>query len=93
MSKLDDLIWTFATLRVGNPFVFFFRENLQILQPEPEIAIILERLKIETRHLELTWGTNFGCNRSRNTGFRAKKLKCQSEVQTALARKLIAQGE
>ena len=41
--------------------------------------------------MENVWNNlcaNFRGNWSRNTGFRAKKLKCQSEVQTALARKL-----
>ena len=37
--------------------------------------------------------TNFEGNQPRGTGFQAKKLKCQSEVQTALAQKLIAGGE
>ena len=39
--------------------------------------------------------SNFEGNRSRDMGFQAKKLKCQSEVQsqTALARKLIVGGE
>ena len=33
---------------------------------------------------------NFWGNRSRDTGFQAKKLKSQSEIQTVLALKLIA---
>ena len=36
---------------------------------------------------------NFGGNQLRDTGFQVKKLKCQSEVQTVLAQKLIAEGE
>ena len=36
---------------------------------------------------------NFGRNRPSDVSLQAKKLKCQSEVQTALAQKLIAVGE
>ena len=37
--------------------------------------------------------SNFKSNQSHDTGFQAKKVKGQSEVQIALARKLIAGGE
>ena len=52
----EAFIGTFATLRVGSPYVFF-RAKLLILQPEVENAINLKLLKVETRNLELRLGT------------------------------------
>ena len=35
----------------------FFRAKSRVRQPEAENAITLKRLKVETSHLQLRWGT------------------------------------
>ena len=57
LSKIQlaiRIIGTFATLR---KFLCFFHAKLRIRQPEVKNAINLKWLKVETRNLELRWGT------------------------------------
>ena len=47
----------------------------------------------EVGHTRIILGADFEGSQSSDTVFRGKRLKCQSKVQTVLARKLIAGGE
>ena len=44
--------WDFRGALHRKSLCFFFRANLQISQPEPEIAITLKRLKVKIRNLD-----------------------------------------